>query len=61
VFGPAAEKIPVAYEAPADAAVAAPYFNELTNIETKGKSADAAWSDAVSQAKSIATKQGVTV
>jgi cellobiose transport system substrate-binding protein len=59
VFGPAAEKIPVAYEAPSDAAVSAPYYNELTNIETKGKSPEDAWNDAVSQAKQIAKRQGV--
>ncbi|MGW0610906.1 extracellular solute-binding protein [Streptomyces sp. NPDC002788] len=59
VFGPAAEAIPVSYEAPADAAVMAPYFTELTNIEAKGKKPDAAWKDAVSQAKQIARRQGV--
>jgi cellobiose transport system substrate-binding protein len=61
IFGPAAQKIPVAYEAPADAAVAAPYYSELTSIEAKGKDPNSAWSDAVSQAKSIAQKQGVSV
>ncbi|MER5182421.1 extracellular solute-binding protein [Streptomyces sp. NPDC002896] len=59
IFGPAAEKIPSAYEAPADAAVSAAYFNELTNIEAKGKDPDTAWKDAVSQAKQIAQRQGV--
>jgi cellobiose transport system substrate-binding protein len=59
VFGPAAKAIPVSYEAPADAAVMAPYFTELTNIEAKGKKPDAAWKDAVSQAKQIARRQGV--
>ena len=58
VFGPAAEKIPIAYEAPADAAVAAPYYNEIIKVET-GKDANQAWNDAVSQAKQIAQKQGV--
>ena len=58
VFGPAAEKIPIAYEAPADAAVAAPYYNEIIKVET-GKDANQAWNDAVSQAKQIAAKQGV--
>lgn len=60
VFGPAAKGIPVAYEAPADAAVAAPYYTELTNIEAKGKNPDDAWKDAVSQAKQIAQRQGVS-
>jgi cellobiose transport system substrate-binding protein len=59
VFGPAAKGIPIAYEAPADAAVAAPYYTELTNIESKGKNPDQAWKDAVSQAKQIAQRQGV--
>lgn len=59
IFGPAAEKIPAAYEAPADAAVSAPYFSELTTIEAKGKDPDQAWKDAVSQAKQIAQRQGV--
>ena len=59
VFGPAAQKIPVAYEAPADAAVATPYYNELLKVEG-GKDAESAWKDAVSQAKRIAQKQGVS-
>jgi cellobiose transport system substrate-binding protein len=60
VFSASAEKTPHAYEAPADAAVAAPYLNELINIETKGKKSDAAWADAVSAAKQIAQRQGVS-
>ncbi|MER5211714.1 extracellular solute-binding protein [Streptomyces sp. NPDC002838] len=59
IFGPAAEKIPAAYEAPADAAVSAPYYSQLTSIEAKGKDPEAAWKDAVSQAKQIAQRQGV--
>ncbi|MFF7071051.1 ABC transporter substrate-binding protein [Streptomyces pseudovenezuelae] len=60
VFGPAAKDIQVAYEAPADAAVQAPFMTELTNIEAKGKKPDDAWKDAVSQAKQIARRQGVS-
>ncbi|TQJ91178.1 extracellular solute-binding protein [Streptomyces sp. SLBN-31] len=60
VFGPAAMAIPDSYEAPADAAVMAPYMTELTNIESKGKKPDDAWKDAVSQAKQIARRQGVS-
>ncbi|MCC9705785.1 ABC transporter substrate-binding protein [Streptomyces sp. MNU76] len=59
VFGPAAEAIPVSYEAPADSAVMAPFMAELTSIEAKGKKPDDAWNDAVSQAKQIARRQGV--
>jgi cellobiose transport system substrate-binding protein len=60
VFSASAEKTPHAFEAPADAAVGAPYYNELINIETKGKKPDAAWQDAVSSAKQIAQRQGVS-
>ncbi|MCX5062694.1 extracellular solute-binding protein [Streptomyces sp. NBC_00201] len=59
VFGPAAKTIPDSYEAPADAAVMAPYLAELTSIEAKGKKPNDAWKDAVSQAKQIARRQGV--
>jgi cellobiose transport system substrate-binding protein len=38
----------------------APYMTELTNIEAKGKKPDDAWKDAVSQAKQIARRQGVS-
>ena len=60
VFSASAEKTPHAYEAPADAAVGAPYYNELINIETKGKKPDAAWRDAVKAAKQIDERQGVS-
>jgi cellobiose transport system substrate-binding protein len=59
VFGPAAEGIPAFYEAPADAAVSAPYFVELTNIEAQGKDPEDAWADAVDAARQIARQEGV--
>ena len=59
IFAPAAEDVPTAYEAPADSAVSAPFYSELTSIEAKGKDPDQAWKDAVSQAKQIAQRQGV--
>jgi cellobiose transport system substrate-binding protein len=59
VFGPAAQKIPIAYESPYDAAVKAPFFLELTNVEAKGKSSDDAWADAVSAAKKAGERLGV--
>jgi len=59
IFGPAAKKVPTQYTAPASSAVANPYYNELTNVET-GKKPDDAWNDAVSQAKLIAEQQGVS-
>ena len=60
VFSASAEKTPHAYQAPSDAAVGAPYYNELVNIETKGKKPDTAWRAAVSAAKQIAKRQGVS-
>ncbi len=59
VFGPAAEKIPVAYESPHDSTVKAPYETELGNIESKGKNPEAAWKDAVAEAKKIGERLGV--
>jgi cellobiose transport system substrate-binding protein len=38
----------------------APFMTELTSIEAKGKNPDDAWKDAVSQAKQIARRQGVS-
>jgi cellobiose transport system substrate-binding protein len=60
VFGPAAQNIPVQYEAPADAAVGQPFKDELVSVWTKGKKADVAWTDAVASAKQIAERQGVS-
>jgi cellobiose transport system substrate-binding protein len=57
IFGPSAQGNPIKYRAPADAAVSAPYYNELTNVEN-GKDPDKAWADAVSQAKQIFAQQG---
>jgi cellobiose transport system substrate-binding protein len=61
VFGPQAEKIPVAYTSPYDGAVSAAYYEELGNIETKGKDPEDGWDDAVSKAKSVAERLGVSV
>jgi cellobiose transport system substrate-binding protein len=59
IFGPAAKNIPIAYEAPLDAAVAAPYTDALKTVQSGSKSSDAAWKDAVSKAKQIGKRQGV--
>jgi cellobiose transport system substrate-binding protein len=61
VFGPQAEKIPVAFTSPHDGAVSAAYFEELGNVETKGKDPESAWNDAVSKAESVAERLGVSV
>ena len=60
IFAPAADKIPVAYEAPADAAVSDPFLSELKNVWAKHKNPDQAWKDAVSTAKQIAEREGVS-
>ncbi|ONI77489.1 ABC transporter substrate-binding protein [Kribbella sp. ALI-6-A] len=59
VFGPAAKNIPIAYEAPLDAAVAAPYTAALKSVQAGSKSSEVAWQQAVSQAKQIGKRQGV--
>jgi cellobiose transport system substrate-binding protein len=59
IFGPAAKNIPIAYEAPLDAAVAAPYIDAVKTVQAGSKSSDAAWNDAVSKAKQIGKRQGV--
>jgi cellobiose transport system substrate-binding protein len=60
IFAPAAQKIPVAYEAPADAAVSDSFLSELKNVWAKHKDPNKAWSDAVSAAKQIAEREGVS-
>ena len=59
VFGPAAKNIPIAYEAPLDSAVGAPFGDALKLVQAGKKSSDAAWAEAVSKAKQIGKRQGV--
>ncbi|MDX6279766.1 MAG: cellobiose transport system substrate-binding protein, partial [Kribbellaceae bacterium] len=59
VFGPAAKAIPIAYEAPLDSAVAAPFTDALKLVQAGKKTSDAAWAEAVSKAKQIGKRQGV--
>ncbi|MFG1628878.1 extracellular solute-binding protein [Kribbella sp. NPDC049227] len=59
VFGPAAKAIPIAYEAPLDSAVGAPYGTQLKTVQSGSKSSEQAWKDAVAQAKQIGKRQGV--
>ena len=60
VFGPSAEKVPVAYVSPFDAQVRAPFFAELADVDS-GKDPASAWNDAVSQAKVAAKQAGLKV
>ena len=61
VFGPQAEKIPVAFTSPHDGAVQAAYNEELGKVETQGKDPEDGWNDAVDKAKSVAKRLGVSV
>ncbi|WP_218577256.1 hypothetical protein [Phytohabitans rumicis] len=60
MFGPAAEKIPVAYESEYDSVLRESFATELGNVETKGKDPEAAWNDAVSAAKKAGERVGVS-
>ncbi|MFI0452990.1 extracellular solute-binding protein [Actinomadura sp. 6N118] len=60
IFAPAADKIPVAYEAPGDAAVSTPFLSELKEVWAKKKDPEKAWNDAVSTAKQVAQREGVS-
>lgn len=51
VFKQATLDMPTGYNSPFDNEVAAPYYNELKNIESLGKDPEQAWQDAVAAAK----------
>jgi cellobiose transport system substrate-binding protein len=53
VFGPAAKRLPTVYDAPLNAAIAASYSTELSNIEG-GKSPARAWKDAIAAGRATA-------
>ncbi|NAZ82903.1 extracellular solute-binding protein [Kineococcus sp. R8] len=59
IFGPAAQLVPAQFESPFDAAVGAPYGDELTKVETAGKDPEQAWTDAVAAARQVADRAGV--
>jgi ABC-type glycerol-3-phosphate transport system substrate-binding protein len=59
VLGPAAANVPIAYEAPLDSALAAAYTAALKSVQAGSKSSEAAWQQAVAQAKQIGKRQGV--
>ncbi|MGU3409007.1 ABC transporter substrate-binding protein [Microbacterium sp. M1A1_1b] len=52
VFKKSIESMPTKYTSPYDAQVSAPFFTQLTNIQSQGKDPDQAWNDAVKAAKS---------
>ncbi|MFI9545113.1 ABC transporter substrate-binding protein [Streptomyces sp. NPDC052016] len=60
VFGPAAQKITVAYNSPYDVALGQPVKDEIKNVGVLGKDPDKAWSDAMSKCRRIAKHLGVS-
>ena len=60
VFGPAAQKISVAYNSPFDVALGQPVKDEIKNVGVLGKDPEQAWSDAMSTCRRIAKHLGVS-
>ncbi|QNP69146.1 extracellular solute-binding protein [Streptomyces roseirectus] len=60
VFGPAARKIPVAYNSPFDIALGQPLKDEIKNVGVLGKNPEQAWKDAMSKCRRIAKHLGVS-
>ncbi|MGW4790136.1 ABC transporter substrate-binding protein [Streptomyces sp. NPDC004230] len=60
VFGPAAQKIAVAYNSPYDVALGQPVKDEIKNVGVLGKDPKKAWSDAMSKCRRIAEHLGVS-
>jgi len=59
VFGPAAEKIPVAFNSPYDIALGQPIRDEIKNVGVLGKDPAKAWEDAMGSCRRIAKHLGV--
>ncbi|MFC9910237.1 extracellular solute-binding protein [Streptomyces sp. NPDC059862] len=60
VYGPAAEKIPVAYNSPYDVALGQPIRDEIKNVGVLGKDPEKAWRDAMRKCRRIADHLGVS-
>ncbi|MGW7238290.1 extracellular solute-binding protein [Streptomyces sp. NPDC054804] len=60
VFGPAAQKIAVAYNSPFDVALSQPLKDEIKNVGVLGKNPEQAWKDAMSKCRRIAKHLGVS-
>ncbi|MFE0251032.1 ABC transporter substrate-binding protein [Streptomyces sp. NPDC059010] len=61
VFGPAAQKIAVAYNSPYDFALGQPIKDEIKNVGVLGKDPKKAWEDAMSKCRRIAKHLGVGI
>lgn len=53
VFREASENMPISYTSPIDNEVSAPFYTELTNIESLDKDPEQAWTDAVAAARQV--------
>jgi cellobiose transport system substrate-binding protein len=60
IFGPAAQKITVAYNSPFDIALGQPLKDEIKNVGVLGKDPKKAWSDAMSKCRRISDHLGVS-
>ncbi|MER5755526.1 substrate-binding domain-containing protein [Streptomyces sp. NPDC002088] len=60
IFGPAAQRIAVAYNSPYDIALGQPIKDEIKNVGVLGKDPKKAWSDAMSKCRRIAKHLGVS-
>ncbi|QOV34207.1 extracellular solute-binding protein [Streptomyces ferrugineus] len=60
VFGPAAQKIVVAYNSPFDVALGQPIKDEIKNVGVLGKDPKKAWEDAMGKCRRIAKHLGVS-
>ncbi|MFL5997677.1 MAG: ABC transporter substrate-binding protein [Streptomyces sp.] len=60
IFGPAAQKIVVAYNSTFDVALGQPLKDEIKNVGVLGKDPKKAWSDAMSKCRRIAKHLGVS-
>ncbi|MFD4570942.1 ABC transporter substrate-binding protein [Streptomyces sp. NPDC058417] len=61
VFGPAAQRVPIAYNSPFDVALGQPVKDEIKNVGVLGKDPDTAWRDAMRKCRRIAGHLGVNV
>ncbi|WP_326812860.1 extracellular solute-binding protein [Streptomyces scopuliridis] len=61
VFGPAAEKVPVAYHSPYDYPLDRAVSDELTNVNALGKDPRRAWKDAMDKCRRVAAHLGVRI
>jgi cellobiose transport system substrate-binding protein len=60
VFGPAAQRVEVAYNSPFDVALGQPLKDEIKNVGVLGKDPRKAWNDAMRKCRRIATHLGVS-